>query len=215
MIKYAKILNKETGLVEVGTGTDNSFYKSIGFTPLDVQQSDIDGNWYLIDKCEMKSDEQKAQERQSEFNKQFFLTSLGYIRRSVNMATGETKDFICDIIPALQAGLAQGIATPIITYELPDFTQELTTEYLESLQEIKPVTADFLQECIMQLANDFMPQGLSMTPAEEDSSEAVDVGSEEQLSDITTEEEVAEENTVAEGVNEEEAEVENTADQSN
>ena len=155
---------------------------------------------------------EQAAIRKAGFEKQFFLTSLGYIRRSVNMATGEQKDFICDIVPALQAGLAQGIATPIITYELPDFTQELTTEYLESLQEIKPVTADFLQECIMQLANDFMPQGLSMTPAEEGTSDAVDVGSEEQPSDITTEEEVAEENTVAEGVNEEEAEVENTAD---
>ena len=120
----------------------------------------LDGDT-VIDNTEVYKTEQ-AQERQSEFEQQFFLTSLGYIRRSVNMATGETKDFICDIVPALQAGLAQGIATPIITYELPDFTKELTTEYLESLQEVKSVTAEFLQECIMQLANDFMPQGLNV-----------------------------------------------------
>ena len=210
MIKYAKILNKETGLVEVGTGTDNSFYKSIGFTPLDVQQSDIDGNWYLIDKCEMKSDEQKAQERQSEFNKQFFLTSLGYIRRSVNMATGETKDFICDIIPALQAGLAQGIATPIITYELPDFTKEITTEYLETLQEVKPVTAEFLQECIMQLATDFMPAGLSVGgDNNEDTTDTADIPDEvETETETPADTETAEEpEESAPGVNEEEGAV--------
>ena len=62
MIKYCKIINKEKGLVEIGTGTNTNFYKSIGMTQLDVQQSDIDGAWYLTDKCPMKTDEQKAQE---------------------------------------------------------------------------------------------------------------------------------------------------------
>ena len=62
MLKYAKIANKQTGLVDVGSGTDIDFYKSIGMTQLDVQQSDIDGYWYLVEKCPMKSEEQKAQE---------------------------------------------------------------------------------------------------------------------------------------------------------
>ena len=62
MIKYCKIINEEKGLVEIGTGTNTNFYKSIGMTQLDVQQSDIDGAWYLTDKCPMKTDEQKAQE---------------------------------------------------------------------------------------------------------------------------------------------------------
>ena len=62
MIKYCKIINEEKGLVEIGTGTNTHFYKSIGMTQLDVQQSDIDGAWYLTDKCPMKTDEQKAQE---------------------------------------------------------------------------------------------------------------------------------------------------------
>lgn len=106
-----------------------------------------------------------AQERQALFEQEFFLTSLGYIRRNVNMANGSTKDFICDIVPALQAGLTQGTAAPIITYNQPDFTQDITTEYLVTLQEVKPVTAEFLQECMMQLSNDFMPQGLSVPPA--------------------------------------------------
>ena len=62
MIKYAKIVNQETGLVEVGLGTNEQFYQSIGMAELDVQQSDIDGNWYLAEKCPTKTDEQKAQE---------------------------------------------------------------------------------------------------------------------------------------------------------
>lgn len=121
-------------------------------------------NGEIVELTEEEFAAYKTQQRQQTFEKDFFLTSLGYIRRSVNMATGETKDFICDIVPALQAGLTQGIATPIITYELPDFTKEITTEYLETLQEVKPITAEFLQECIMQLATDFMPTGLSFTP---------------------------------------------------
>ena len=62
MIKYCKIINKEKGLVEIGTGTNTNFYKSIGMTQLDVQQSDIDGAWYLTDKCPMKTEEEKIQE---------------------------------------------------------------------------------------------------------------------------------------------------------
>ena len=61
MIKYAKIVNEETGLVEVGLGTNTSFYQSIGMVALDVKQSDIDNAWYLTEKCPMKTDEQKEQ----------------------------------------------------------------------------------------------------------------------------------------------------------
>lgn len=62
MIKYAKIKDSKIGLVEVGLGTNSQFYKSIGMTQMDVQQSDIDGNWYLVEKCPMKTDEQKEME---------------------------------------------------------------------------------------------------------------------------------------------------------
>ena len=62
MIKYAKVINEQTGLCEVGLGTNNQFYQSIGMTLLDVQQSDIDNAWYLSEKCTMKTDEEKEQE---------------------------------------------------------------------------------------------------------------------------------------------------------
>ena len=62
MIKYAQLINKETGLCSVGLGTNTEFYKSIGMVELDVQQSDIDNNWYLSEKCPMKTDEEKERE---------------------------------------------------------------------------------------------------------------------------------------------------------
>ena len=70
MIKYAKIVNEETGLCEIGIGTNIEFYKSIGMVELDVQQSDVDNNWYLANKCPMKTEEQKAKERKTTFENQ-------------------------------------------------------------------------------------------------------------------------------------------------
>lgn len=98
-----------------------------------------------------------TEEKQTRFNKEFFLTSLGYIRRKVNMSTGETKDFLSDLLPVISIGIQSGQTVPIITYSLPDFTKELTKEYLESLQTVKNVTAQFVQECFLQLSNDFVP----------------------------------------------------------
>lgn len=62
MIKFAQVINEETGLCSIGTGTNIDFYKSIGMIELDVQQSDVDNSWYLVDKCPMKTDEQKELE---------------------------------------------------------------------------------------------------------------------------------------------------------
>lgn len=73
MLKYAKIINEEIGLCNVATGIDTEFYKSIGMSGLDVQQSDIDGNWYLATKCPMKTTEEKEQEERERLNK-FSLT---------------------------------------------------------------------------------------------------------------------------------------------
>lgn len=46
MIKYAKIINDETKQCEVGIGTNVEFYKSLGMTETDVEQS-YDGSWYV------------------------------------------------------------------------------------------------------------------------------------------------------------------------
>ena len=47
MKKYAKVINEETKLCEVGLGTNKAFYQSIGMTELEVEQA-YDGNWYVL-----------------------------------------------------------------------------------------------------------------------------------------------------------------------
>ena len=94
MIKYAKVVNQETGLCEVGLGTNSQFYKSIGMTPLDVQQSDIDGSWYLIDKCPMKTDEQKELEEKER------IAKLSLTKREVFLGLYQAKGVTPDMIKA-------------------------------------------------------------------------------------------------------------------
>lgn len=100
-------------------------------------------------------EEEQIQARKQQFNKDFFQTSLGYVRRKVSMATGETKDFLSDLLPTISMGVQMGQPVTIITYNEPDFTQDVTD--FTSLQEYKTVTAQFVQECFLQLSNDFKP----------------------------------------------------------
>ena len=49
MIKYAKIVDFEAGTCEVGIGTADEFYQSLGMELMDVEQSE-NGMWYLAGK---------------------------------------------------------------------------------------------------------------------------------------------------------------------
>lgn len=112
MIKYAKIINQETGLCEVGLGTNASFYQSIGMTQLDVKQSDIDDAWYLADKCPMKTDEQKELEENIRISKltctkrvfALMLQELGitYTMLKQLIATNEQAQLEWDLCVELQ-----------------------------------------------------------------------------------------------------------------
>lgn len=46
MVKFAKVVNNETKLCDVGTGTNAEFYKSLGMTEMEVEKA-YDGQWYL------------------------------------------------------------------------------------------------------------------------------------------------------------------------
>ena len=46
MLKYAKVINEQTKLCELGLGTNANFYQSIGMTEQDVEQA-YNGGWYL------------------------------------------------------------------------------------------------------------------------------------------------------------------------
>lgn len=44
--KYAKVKNEETKVCDVGIGTNDAFYESLGFTKQEVEQA-YSGEWYL------------------------------------------------------------------------------------------------------------------------------------------------------------------------
>ena len=98
MMKYGKIINEENGLCEVGTGDNSKIYRNIGYRLLDVKQSDIDNQWYLAEKCPMKSDEQKAAE-EAERIAMLNLTSAD-VERAIYQAKGMDFD---DIIAFIEA----------------------------------------------------------------------------------------------------------------
>ena len=92
MIKYAKIINNETGLCEVGIGTNTAFYQSIGMAEIDVLQSDIDNQWYLADMCPMKTDEQKEREEKERIA--MLSLTRGDVFRGLLMAKEVTRQQI-------------------------------------------------------------------------------------------------------------------------
>ena len=83
--------------------------------------------------------EKLEQQKQEQLAKEFFHTSLGYVRRKVTMATtDEVRDFLSDIKPNLPVG------AQIITYNL-DGSQNRGVV----------VTEAFLAECDRQMYFDF------------------------------------------------------------
>ena len=100
-------------------------------------------------------EQEQTEARKKQFNNEFFQTSLGWIRRKVNMKDGSTKDFLADLLLPIKAGLELGQKVVIITYKTPDFTIDYDEEYVISLQERKETTAEFIQECLMQTVADF------------------------------------------------------------
>jgi hypothetical protein len=131
MIKYARIINTNTGEVEVGQASNAEYYKSIGMSEMDVSQSDVDGNWYLAEKCPMKSDDEKAQERKAEFEKQFFnIEGVGYYRRQPKGYSSALES----VNTAFNAVSIMGKLpeNTLTFYKAPDFTieEQCTEEWL-------------------------------------------------------------------------------------
>ena len=102
----------------------------------------VEGEIIFNDKW--KEEELKAKE--DAFNKAFFKTTLGYIRREVAMLDGTKKTFLTDMLPQLVAGF------PILAYEKPDFTEEV--DILDYQKQVF-VTDEFINECKNQLIIDF------------------------------------------------------------
>ena len=65
MKKYAKIINQDTKLCEVGLGDNIEFYQSIGMIEMEVEQS-YDLGWYILGYAPQKPLELYKQEKQAE-----------------------------------------------------------------------------------------------------------------------------------------------------
>jgi hypothetical protein len=87
------------------------------------------------------------QEKEAEFDAQFFNTSLGYVRRKVTMKDGNMKDFLSDILPLIAVG-ADGV--PVVAYTKPDFATDD-----EPTPQLVVVTQQFIDECKQQVLIDF------------------------------------------------------------
>ena len=131
MIKYAKVINEETGRCEVGLGTNAEFYKSIGMTQQDVELSDVDNNWYTAEKCPHKTDEEKTAMRQADFESRFFeVNNKGWYRRQPK-GYGSAVESLNTAFNAVTL-MGKLPANTLIFYEKPDYTkpEECTEEWL-------------------------------------------------------------------------------------
>ncbi len=121
MIKYAKIINEETKLCEVGIGTNSIFYESIGMTLQDVEQSEKDGQYYLTGYAPQYTEEELAQQ---EAERIAMLTlTRGDVFRGIYKAKGITRD-------TLRAGISEAEITETFTADdkelaLIDFDEAL------------------------------------------------------------------------------------------
>ena len=83
MIKYALLQDELTGLCSVAIGDDIETYKEMGMTQMNVAQSDIDEQWYLAEKCPMKTQEQKKLEEQEKLAKTY-MTKWDFVKHILN-----------------------------------------------------------------------------------------------------------------------------------
>lgn len=126
----------------------------------------LEANEVMVDdkpQVDPEYETKQIQARQQAFNKAFFSTSLGYIRREVSMLDGSAKTFLTDMLPLLVVGL------PILAYNEPDFTQDVN---MVDYQKQVVVTEQFLAECKNQLIIDFYGFNPMVTDSETPSDEA-------------------------------------------
>lgn len=104
--------------------------------------------------------EKMKNEREVGFKLQFFETSLGWIRREPTLADGTKDNFLNNNLPLFAIALTAGqeVVLPV-AYQLPDFSKELTEEYMKSLQTLnQPITQQFIMECMQVKMTDFSGQ---------------------------------------------------------
>ena len=125
---YGTVIDNNTGLCSIGTGTNIEFYKSIGMVELDVKQSNIDNKYYLANKCPMKTSEQTIKEEQDKIN-HLTMTALDFV--TYIKKAGVSDEIILRYLQAnpsvqLQLTLCQNVYCGVVRQLCPiKITEEL------------------------------------------------------------------------------------------
>lgn len=88
MLKYAKIIDEQSGLCTVGVGTDAAFYQSLGMTLQDVEKA-YNGNWYLSGYAPVQPAAEKAAEEIEQLKLDLQNTDYAVIKIAEGAATSE------------------------------------------------------------------------------------------------------------------------------
>lgn len=110
----------------------------------------------ICDEVPDPTPEEKAQQREAQFDKEFFPTSLGYIRRIVTKADGSKADFLLDYVALIAKAVEKNLPYPIKVYDRPESFDEDIIDW-ESLQHDAFANDQFINECLAQVGNDFKP----------------------------------------------------------
>lgn len=100
MIKYAKVINEDTKLCEVGIGTNEAFYKSIGMTQQDVEQCEWNSLWYLAGHCPVQpepSKEEKIAKLKQQLNTLDEKSSRSMRAILANTSTEDDRTFLANL----------------------------------------------------------------------------------------------------------------------
>lgn len=108
---------------------------------------------------ETQYSQEQTEKRETQFNKDFFLTSQGYVRRKAYIqGTKETKDFLSDCLPALCNAFSLGQSIRAIIYNKPPMTADVTDWSQYQKTDIEWTTEEqqiFLSDCLSQYQRDF------------------------------------------------------------
>ncbi len=88
MQKYAKIVNEETKICEVGLGSNENFYKSLGMTLQEVEQA-WDGQYYIAGYAPQKPAEIVKAEEIADLKAKLTASDYAVIKIAEGAATPE------------------------------------------------------------------------------------------------------------------------------
>ena len=96
MLKYSIVIDNKTKKCAVGLGSDTDTYTKLGYTLQDVEQSDLDGNWYLVGYAPMKTVAQKAQEEHERIQ-ELFMTRSDFFDATIKAFGADEDDLLTAI----------------------------------------------------------------------------------------------------------------------